>query len=257
MEQKSNLEIFYDTVNKVIFNDDLMSVVNESTKNQKFYLGNYSTTNKGEIFEEPAIVTVTKDGTFDAALKYGNVCVLNFASSVHPGGGVAKGSNAQEETLCRTSTLYFNLNTKECIDKFYNAHKALGDYKNTDDIIYTPNVQILKRNDYSTLDNAKSCAVITCAAPQSKKGNLNNKEVYEIHKKRARKILDVALDNGHTTIVLGAFGCGAFGNDPKTVARAWKEVVDEYKYKFNKIEFAVYSPGEESYNYKTFKEIFG
>lgn len=254
MTREDNIEIFNDTVQKIILNDDLLNVVNESTNKQQLYIGDYSLDVNKHIYKEPVIVSVTKDGTFDAALKYGNVCVLNFASSVSPGGGVTKGSFAQEETLCRTSTLYFNLNTKECWDKFYNPHKIAKNYLNFDDIIYTPNVQILKTNDYKDLPVAKSCAVITCAAPQIEVTYVTDEQMREIHLKRGRKILDVAIKNGHSTLILGAFGCGAFKNDPKIVAKVYKDLMDEYKYAFKKVEFAVYSPNGESENYKIFKE---
>ena len=69
---------------------------------------------------------------------------------------------------------------------------------------------------------------------------ITDKELLAIHEKRLRRILDVALSNKVETIVLGAFGCGAFMNNPNVVAQASKNVLNEYLYAFKNIEFAVY-----------------
>ena len=112
--------------------------------------------------------------------------------------------------------------------------------------------------------------VITCAAPnlRANPSNLYNsgdgkvmakvtdKELLAIHEKRLRRILDVAVSEGVEVIILGAFGCGAFSNNPEVVALAAKNVIKEYRKAFKVIEFAVYCSPRDDRNYKTFDRVF-
>lgn len=102
--------------------------------------------------------------------------------------------------------------------------------------------------------------VVTCAAP-----NLNHiknsggrapseKELFAIFKELFSRVLALALQNKCDTVVLGAFGCGAFGNPPRIVSRAAKETVEEYRYAFKVIEFAVYCTPRDEENYKVFEQ---
>lgn len=85
---------------------------------------------------------------------------------------------------------------------------------------------------------------------------ITDKELLAIHEKRLRRILDVALSNKVETIVLGAFGCGAFMNNPNVVAQASKNVLNEYLYAFKNIEFAVYCSPSDDTNYRIFDRVF-
>ena len=96
--------------------------------------------------------------------------------------------------------------------------------------------------------------VITCAAPNLRFGDvvISNDALKQLHKKRLRRILDIAISNGVENIVLGAFGCGAFKNDPKIVSDAAAETLEDYLFAFKTIEFAVFCrPGFER-NYREF-----
>ena len=86
---------------------------------------------------------------------------------------------------------------------------------------------------------------------------ITDRELFAIHEKRLRRILDVALSHKATSIVLGAFGCGAFQNKPEIVALAAKSVVKDYLYSFKNIEFAVYCSSNDDTNYRTFTRILG
>ena len=198
------------------------------------------------------------------------IAVLNFASATTPGGGVTKGSSAQEESLCRCSTLYPALTSNALWDAYYSVNRAARNPLYTDALIYTPNVTIcktdvqfperLEQSDWTEVD------VITCAAPnlRQRPGNQYNldqsapvvvspDELLALHKSRARHILTVAASKGVDAIVLGAFGCGAFQNDPTVVAEAYKDVLEEMKGYFSLIEFAIYCRPRETANYDAFR----
>ena len=71
------------------------------------------------------------------------------------------------------------------------------------------------------------------------------------------RILDIALTNNNDVVILGAFGCGAFENNPGVVAAAAKNVVYKYIHAFRVIEFAVYCSPRDSHNYDVFNSVLG
>lgn len=277
MSRESNILVFEDT-SKFVKNNKKMV---ESTKlviaHQKVYLeDDVLPTVEKDIYKHTAKVIVSKKRSFEAAMGYvdGNVAVLNFASANNPGGGVTKGSSAQEEALCRCSNLYFALIDGKVFPKFYLNHRLYGSPLHNDDIIYSPGVTVFKSDTTNpTLlpeSQWKKINVITCAAPnlRSKPSNrmnphegdfvkISDADLQSLHEKRLRRILDVSILNGADTIILGAFGCGAFQNPPAVAARAAKNVIADYLYAFKNIEFAIYCGPRDESNYKTFKEILG
>ena len=235
---------------------------------------------RGEkYYDDPAIIKVTNRDTFTAAKEYANIInsanegfvgVLNFASSTNPGGGVTKGSTAQEECLCRCSNLYLTLYQEKCIREYYNVNKKYMSNLGSDAIIYSRNVYVFKDKDYNMLpvEDRFYVDVLTCAAPNlrenprnqynidasEEKLTLTDEELYNIHVKRARNILNVAVKNEDDYLILGAFGCGAFRNNPEIVAKAYKDVLQDYMYCFKIIDFAIID-GKYSNNYEIFKRI--
>ena len=231
-----------------------------------------------DLPERAGLVRVTKHRSFEAAVRLlkefpgKKAAVLNFASATRPGGGVANGAGAQEECLCRCSTLYASLNTKRMWEGYYNVNRTMYDTLHTDDCIYSPGVVIcktdesipkrLKPEDFVTVD------VISCAAPnlREKPANIHNpesgkavritpRELYELHLKRAKHIIHIAASQGAEILVLGAFGCGAFRNDPFTVARAYKDAFGDYRRYFDVTEFAIFCRDYETENYDAFKPL--
>lgn len=220
---------------------------------------------------------VSTKRTFEAASCYvgQKVAVHNCASSTNPGGGVTRGASAQEECLCRCSGLYFCLSVPEMMKGFYYPHRNAKNPINNADIIYTPDVAVFKTDtNHPKLMDEKDwydVDVITCVAPNlrerpSNRFNQNNgdhavkvsdKELFEIHKKRLTRILDVAALNNAEVVILGAFGCGAFQNKPEVVSRAAKEVITEYLHVFKTIEFAVYCSPRDDTNFRVFKRVLG
>ena len=276
MGREENVEIFRDTERLCKINPKLSASVKKATSSQKLILeGDPLAAQKKDIYEEPARVIVSKKRTYEAAAAYKgyHVVVHNFASASNPGGGVVKGANAQEECLCRCSGLYFNLNSKDMWNGFYQPHRNAHDPIHNDDIIFTPGVTVFKtdsampklmpESDWYDVD------VITCAAPnlRNKPSNqynngdgyrpiiMKDKELLALHEKRLRRILEVALSEGCDTIILGAFGCGAFENNPEVVALAYRNVIKEYLNAFKNIEFAVYCSLRDDSNFRIFDRV--
>ena len=195
----------------------------------------------------------------------------NFASATNPGGGVTRGAGAQEECLCRCSTLYPNLDCVEMWDGFYKPHRRAGDALHNDDCIYTPSVIVFKTDTYKPVlmreENWYTVDVLTCAAPnlREKPSNAYNPsdskehvpisqdELQKLHEKRFRRICDLACEKDSDVLILGAFGCGAFMNPSEVVAAAARTVVKEYLHCFRVIEFAVYTRRGDTGNYDAFQ----
>ncbi len=276
MGREENVEIFKDTEKLCKTNANIKESVRISTEKQKLILESDNLpVQKRDLYKEKANIVVSKKRTFEAAEGYKNlkVAVLNFASASNPGGGVERGAGAQEECLCRCSGLYFMLNTPDMWAGFYTPHRNAHDPIHNDDIIYTPNVTVFKSDTAEPklmpADKWYNVDVITCAAPNLRnrpsnkhntgdgqnKADISNGELQAIHEKRLRRILEVALSEGRDTIILGAFGCGAFQNDPKTVAQANKNVIKDYEYAFKNIEYAVYCSPRDERNYDIFKSV--
>lgn len=235
------------------------------------------------VYNSDADIIVSKKRSFDAARAYAKtqkVCVLNFASATSPGGGVKKGSSAQEECLCRCSTLYPCISDVIVKKGFHDRHRTMLSAGKlsalyNDDCIYTPGVSVFK-TDSSTPQAVPdkewyTVDVISCAAPnlRLKPSNylntasgteaikIGNSDLKALHLKRASRIFDIAKENGVETMILGAFGCGAFQNPPEVVAAGICEVVKQHRRDFRTIEFAVFCPPGHTANYDAFRKVFG
>lgn len=168
---------------------------------------------------------------------YTHIALLNFASYTHAGGGYMLGSIAQEECLCQESDLYNILNAFEA--EYYQKNRADmhdGLYSNRG--IYIPQVVFCKDGCTETV----SADVITVAAPN--KNRSNGKVTNEEQRKALRSRIDFLLGMGATNevelLILGAFGCGAFGQNPIEVASIFKELLEtKYKGVYKQIVYAI------------------
>ncbi len=277
-DREKRVEIFEDTMRLCKENPVLVQAIKKSSENTVFYSPEeYPEKNTGSS-RQSTVINVTSERTLEAAKRlhennFGKrITVLNFASATNPGGGVTMGSSAQEESLCRCSTLYSCLKTDELWRQFYSMHRSLNNSLYTDACIYTPGIISIKSDTAFPQEEPESewfsVDVITCAAPnlREKPNNSMNPghgtavkitpdELFEIHKKRGTHILEIAAAHGADILVLGAFGCGAFRNDPAVVAKAYKELLQLYKNVFDELVFAVYCSPKDTNNYDTFKEI--
>ncbi len=212
-------------------------------------------------------IHVSKDRSLTAAKKLKaaypdhRIGVLNFASAAKPGGGVIRGARAQEESLCRCTTLYKCLDTKKMWANYYAPNCKRNDRMNTDTCIYSPDVVVCRTDtqlpERMPQEEWYQLDIITCAAPDFRYCEIPPEErQHAMHCSRARRILSIALHDGITVLVLGAFGCGAFQNTPTAVAEAYRDVLKEYDGYFRHVEFAVYCSDREKENYTAFANIF-
>ena len=276
MGRDENVAIFQDTEKMCRENVRLRESIKQASENQKLILeGDSLFATEKDKYDESAKIVVSKKKTFEAASAYKGmkVAVHNFASATNPGGGVVKGSTAQEECLCRCSTLYSMLNVKEMWNGFYDPHRNAADPIHNDDIIYTPGVVVFKTDTAAPVVMPETqwyeVDVITCAAPNlrdnpsnpynkndgNRKAKISDRELLELHEKRLKRILDVAVDNDDEVVILGAFGCGAFQNKPDIVAKAASNVIGDFLHLFKNIEFAVYCSPRDGRNYDVFKRL--
>ncbi len=202
--------------------------------------------------EEPTIVEVVNDDSIYAGkrlLDEGyNPIVLNFANQYHAGGGVESGCRAQEEDLCRRSTLFRSLVQFTPVASRFGVKRSRYQYPMGDEFggIYSPYVKVFRdgaNGDYAFLDNYFHLAFVSVAAirnPRLEGGRIAH-DLVPIVKNKIRTILRIGLKNGHDAIVLGAFGCGAFKNPPQHMAELFKEVLseDEFRDKYRKVVFAI------------------
>ena len=232
------------------------------------------------------IFTVTNRDSFEAAREImkseiwnsqtptGKVLVLNFANATHPGGGVRYGDVAQEEDLCRRSTLLVSLEGDQAREYYDYNRKKSRRLMSSDSMIISPHVEVFRQRDRQYMDEPFSVAVLTCAAPALGHvgSKLRAKQLEEVLYQRILAMLHVAAEQGYEYLVLGAWGCGAFGNDAaqvaKQFARAFEDfcvnVLDEdgkqYKAKagscFKYVEFAVLDSSNNKYNFNCFKKQF-
>lgn len=261
------IEIFEDTQNYINTHSKLNSSTKKSKKNTHVY-AEWDLIDKTKCKRDKTLqVSVVQGKTFETAMKIAKdninkkILVHNFASATNPGGGVVKGCTAQEECLCRCSNLYNTLSTDELFVKYYKYHRDKHDTKYTERCIYSPNITIFKTDtdEPQLLPEEEWCNVdvITCAAPNLINITISDKELLELHKKRAMRMLDIAESQNVDIVILGAFGCGAFRNKPEVVARAYKDILNLYKNSFEQIIFAIYYNKNDMINYTTFNRILG
>ncbi len=208
-------------------------------------------------------VEVTSETTASAARRLveteglAGVAVLNFASALEVGGGFLRGAKAQEEDLCRCSALY------PCLERqsvYYDTNRAAKSHLYTDHLIWSPAVPFFRDDDYDLLERLFCVSVITAPAPYANglRPDPDPRPVLrETLRRRAALVLTVAARFRHRVLVLGAWGCGAFGNDPEVAAGAFAEALEPARGHFDRVVFAVWDRGGPGANFKTFNARFG
>jgi uncharacterized protein (TIGR02452 family) len=204
---------------------------------------------------ETTTVQVTNETTLGAAqrmIESGlRPLALNFANGISPGGGFLHGALAQEEAICRSSGLYQTL----LGDPMYDAHRERELPDSTDWAIYSPNVPIFRSDDGVELSQPWLLSILTCAAPYAP--DVGQPESGDLLEQRIQRVLEIARSLGYTSMVLGAWGCGAFDNDIKRTAKDFRRALrSDLGRAFSDIVFAITDWSAERRYLGPFRDVF-
>lgn len=187
-----------------------------------------------------------------------NPFVLNFASAKNPGGGFLNGAEAQEESLARSSSLYSCLTTNF---EMYEYNRRGNSCLYSDWMIYSPKVPVFRKDKGSLLEKPYLVSFLT--SPAVNAGVVKQREtekislIESVNKERARKLLWIANRENHKTLILGAWGCGVFQNDPNMIAQIFNELLkDEFENCFERVIMAIYDRSVTQKVFNTFAEVF-
>ena len=188
------------------------------------------------------------------------IAVLNFASAKNPGGGFLKGARAQEESLARSSALYKSLVKCPQYYDFHRSHRSLL-YSNR--IIYSPDCPVFKKDDGTLLDEPYLVDFITSPAPNAgmilRDRPKDAEKIPEVLRDRGAKILTLAASHDCDALILGAWGCGVFRNDPAIVARVFADYLlpnGLFAGSFKTILFSVLDSTKGQKNFREFQRRF-
>ncbi|MEW1722438.1 TIGR02452 family protein [Streptomyces sp. NPDC093109] len=213
-----------------------------------------------------ARVEVTGESSLEAAGRLtaaapGPVAVLNFASARNPGGGYLNGAQAQEEALCRASALYVTLLRAP---GFYAYHRAERGPFYSDRVIHSPGVPVFRDNRGRLLDTPYEVGFLTSAAPNA--GVIARQAPDDVPlipaaiAARAERVLETAAARGYRRLVLGAWGCGVFMNDPAAVAGAFRGLLTgegRFAGRFDETVFAVLDRTANTTTLGAFRRVLG
>jgi len=186
--------------------------------------------------------------TLTAALVVGDACALNFANARMPGGGYRRNARAQEEDLCRLlPQLWYSLSAAEYPITPDNA------------LLSRDLVAVRRPKDYALTESLGTCTIVTSAmpcGPRRPKSGWENSDWEKTVLTRMRAVLTAARISKHENLVLGAFGCGAFGNPRQEVARLFRELLTtEFTGVFKAVVFAIIDPLGNG-NLNAFRKVF-
>ncbi|MCE5279464.1 MAG: TIGR02452 family protein [Planctomycetaceae bacterium] len=195
--------------------------------------------------DHPTMIEVTAETTLAAARRLScvpgsRVLALNFASAKNPGGGFLGGSQAQEESLARASGLY------PCLLKcpeYYQANRTCGTLLYTDHAIYSPSVPVFRDDEDQLIEEPFVTSFVTMPAPNigaMRAGSLQIADVEGVLRQRVDHVLALAVARGYSHLVLGAWGCGVFGNDPAVVAKAFEQSLITWGTRVKTTTFAIF-----------------
>lgn len=208
-------------------------------------------------------ITISTDTTLDTVRRLAaefpgkRIACLNFASAKNAGGGFLNGSQAQEESIARATGLY---PSQLLAEDYYKYHRKLGTCLYSDHMIYSPQVPIIKHEDGSPMDEAMLCSIIS--SPAVNAGVVRRQEksradqIIPVMQTRIDKLLSLFAEKGEEILVLGAWGCGVFQNEPDEIAKLFYEALhNRFQDVFEQVEFAVYSSNPRFI--KPFEAYFG
>jgi uncharacterized protein (TIGR02452 family) len=206
---------------------------------------------------ENTTIDVTTESTLAAGRRLGpGTVALVFASARNPGGGFLRGARAQEEDIARASALHACLTS---VPHFYAHHRSQDDLRYSDRVIYSPDVPVFRGDDGSLLDAPCHLSFLTAAAPNLGAIAAGQPHLVEtvpaVVTTRAERVLRVAAAHRHRKVVLGAWGCGVFGNSPVVVASAFRAALTRVP-RFDRVVFAILDRTAGGSTYRSFAEVF-
>lgn len=242
-------EIYIDTLeySKYLSEEKLIKPLHNSTKHKLIrydildkYKPHYNKTNV-RIYNQDVIKTIIDLNQYllDNNITNSKILVLNLASDKHFGGGVINGAMAQEEELFRKTN--------------YGYHNGTELFPlNINEFIYTPNVSIIKDENYEKLQTKDIFQVDMLAMPALRRPRLNKGEFtdrdFDLTLSKIENIFKFALLNKHTDLVLGALGCGVFKNPPLDIIEIYNICLEKYNKYFNNIVFAIKSINDDNFD---------
>jgi uncharacterized protein (TIGR02452 family) len=208
-------------------------------------LASYTVVNQSTV---QAIMEMNNDGNHPA--------VLNFASAKNPGGGFLNGAMAQEEALAASSGLY---NTLLPHETYYKVNRDCESMMYTDYAIYSPDVVFFRDGNFELLAKPVTASVLSLPAVNMGQIILKGEDVEQakvVMKNRMRLCLAIFAQQGNRHLILGAYGCGVFRNDPADIANWWKALLEDEGYGrfFSQIVFAVLDHSKDQSNISVFKD---
>jgi len=192
------------------------------------------------------------------------ILVLNLASATRPGGQTRNGASAQEEDLCRRTSLLLSLES-EGAKRYYDYNNARKTRMGSDGVLLSPNVEVIKDASSEALVQPFPISIMSCAAPMVRLGleGMSRQEYEGMLYKRMQGMLLVAASQGYRHLILGAFGCGVYGNDAALVSDLFARAIKDFTFAgmgsgqlFASIQFAVLCRPGKDYNYREFCRNF-
>jgi uncharacterized protein (TIGR02452 family) len=270
MGKFEELKVCYDDTEHQVRNSQLLQeLIRKSIENCKIILDEDGVTGgmpEVKYFEDCSVEVIEGTAINVASMFAGKKpCIMNFADFKLPGGWVTKGGSAQEESICRSTTLNFILTSDKCMNGYYLPNKEKLKHWEfpqfyDDSMIFTPDVFVIKDGDRvpKNLDYSKCyfIDVINCVAPNLYRFYPDQEDLMRIYTKRLHKFFEIAKSEGEEILILGAWGCGAFRNNPDPISQVFKNLIKEYRNEFKKIIFAIPSSGNNR-NLREFREKMG
>lgn len=249
---------------------DIQPAVNHCVENTRYYSPEDLNIILNRVLQLPSLPKPTQfaiqnETTLQGAQRlalskqFQTIVALNFASAKNPGGGFLSGSQAQEESLARSSALYHSLLKAP---DYYQFHRNYRSSSYTHRMILSPYCPIFRADTGELLSEPYSITFITSAAPNAGALLKNSPEELQnlptILRERAARVLALAVDFGTDALVLGAWGCGVFGNDPQQVAEIFYSLFQpggEFENRFTTVLFSVLDTSKYQLTYQAFNQI--
>lgn len=211
--------------------------------------------------KDSSVVRTANLSTVDGLLQMSSegkdhIGILNFASARNPGGGFLNGAMAQEESIAASSGLYQTLTAHE---EYYISNRACASMMYTNYGIYSPNVVFFRDGRFHLLEQPVTASVLTLPAVNMGQVRLKGENVEKaeaVMRQRMKLALAVFASRGDRNLILGAYGCGVFRNDPEKIAAWWRELLEhDFPECFHEILFAVLDRSRDLRCYKAFENI--